>query len=1440
MKKRFVLKQKKNKQTNSEQQETQIEEKENKKQEKEKENKKQEKEKDLEEKEKDLEEKEKQDEEEEEENMRSASETEKKTDYLYPLIDDPKIQMKIALKDEFSDTKAHVPDNYKDIKTLADTYNNKAFELSSHQLFIKNFISFHTPYRSLLLYHGLGSGKTCSAIQVSEVMRHYYMKMNMNKKIMIIASPNVQIEIQKQLFDPSKLREKNGLWYLDTCVGNELIKEINPTNMQFIHRDKIVTRIQNIIHRYYAFFGYNQFANFIAHKLKINLAEFEFKKEPEEVKNIIKIKLKQIFRHQLIVIDEAHNLRISTGSETVGLNKLIIKAFLLLLENVKYLKLLLLSATPMYNSPKEIVNLINIMHSNDNRPVVAVSDIFKGDELKVDADGNEVGKQKLEALLNGYVSYVKGDNPYTFPYRIYPSDIYPSYSTKNSSIRFKYGVKGQLLKTEEEISAIELKHIDLFLNKLSKYQSDCYLHAIQNINNEVLLDLESDKDNLNANYNFTKLIHLLNVLIIVYPNYNTNVDTDAHTIELLETNDDGTIASSSLNEDADVNADANAELDVNADANAELDVNADENAELDVNADENAELDVNADENAYRDDNYGIATGGMKKLLRKKTNKEKKYDVNYLYGKEGIQSAMNVEMENGTLKYSYRDEYKDFFKSANLQKYSSKISNILRLIQESEGIILVYSQYIYAGLIPFALALEEMGIMRYNPRNNLLKKQEITEDVAYDKFQPRSEYQKQNPDGIYYNARYSLITGDIINLSRDKNEEMKVATSEENKDGKFIRIILISQTAAEGLDFKNIRQLHILDPWYNLSLIEQIIGRAVRFKGHKDLEFEKRNVEIYRHGSLLSTTEDMFAEKPIEKPLKKSNIIQQMTADVYIYKIAETKAIKMGYISRIIKQTAVDCILNKAQQFYTHEQMNIVVDIITSTNRKVKYQIGDKSYSPICDYMESCAYKCKYEDEYEKENSGDARPTTHTYSTIHMNLQLIIDRILEIFKTGYHFHKKDLVRMITAKRYYSIIQIDAALDFLIHDRHTLVYDMYMRPGHIVNIGMYYLFQPIEMTNAITSRYDRVIPIDFKKNDFIPINMLSARKSQSNSTNYSNSNNSSNRSDGSLSHESTSSESIGSKRSKKMSIVKLNLKNVTIENMNTYLEMCNNMYVMALDNVESSYLLYHSYKDRSSLVSFESSIYNRNWYYNYNALIVDMNILKKFKIQKSEHDRIVLEHIVDQFTLMETMILLNYICADGLDTKVSKGIMELPFVRELNRYWKSEMIRKDGVVYMYCYNEKKDMLQILRRRDGEKWAEGEYEDWQNMDETYNKKRESFAALNSMFGFYSIYKSNNTNDIHYVFKVKDILKTTNKNNKGFRCDQTGKTFAIELLMDILKRVELEKYVVVDALKLLKRPYICVLQEIILRLMNMRGIKERRFFLKPYEMIILEMNK
>jgi hypothetical protein len=84
--------------------------------------------------------------------------------YLYPDLNDPNFIVKIAEKKEFQDTK--YDGEIYDIKERADILANADFELSSHQAFVRNFLSSQTPYNSLLLFHGLGSGKTCSAIGV--------------------------------------------------------------------------------------------------------------------------------------------------------------------------------------------------------------------------------------------------------------------------------------------------------------------------------------------------------------------------------------------------------------------------------------------------------------------------------------------------------------------------------------------------------------------------------------------------------------------------------------------------------------------------------------------------------------------------------------------------------------------------------------------------------------------------------------------------------------------------------------------------------------------------------------------------------------------------------------------------------------------------------------------------------------------------------------------------------------------------------------------------------------------------------------------------------------------------------------------------------------------------------------------------------------------------
>ena len=166
-------------------------------------------------------------------------------EYLYPNLNDPQFNIKIAEKQEFFDTR--YDGAVKNVEEYAEKMCNAQFELAPHQAFVRNFMSFQTPYNGLLLYHGLGSGKTCSAISVAEEMRDYLKQMGITKRILVVASPNVQDNFRLQLFDERKLKQIDGLWNLRACTGNKFLKEINPMNMKGLTREKVIGQVRRII-----------------------------------------------------------------------------------------------------------------------------------------------------------------------------------------------------------------------------------------------------------------------------------------------------------------------------------------------------------------------------------------------------------------------------------------------------------------------------------------------------------------------------------------------------------------------------------------------------------------------------------------------------------------------------------------------------------------------------------------------------------------------------------------------------------------------------------------------------------------------------------------------------------------------------------------------------------------------------------------------------------------------------------------------------------------------------------------------------------------------------------------------------------------------------------------------------------------------------------------
>ena len=185
----------------------------------------------------------------------------------------------------------------------------------------------------------MGSGKTCSAIGITEEYRKAN-KYNPNaKKIYIVASPNVQENFKLQLFDKSKLVQKNKIWYLGGCVGESLLNELKHYDFDKLSKDKISKKIEKLISKSYVFMGYEKFANKIEAILKYNENSTEQNSQQSKKKSYYD--LRKVFNGAMLVIDEIHNVRMTNDSD----NKKVAKA-INLVKVVSKMKLLFLSAHP--------------------------------------------------------------------------------------------------------------------------------------------------------------------------------------------------------------------------------------------------------------------------------------------------------------------------------------------------------------------------------------------------------------------------------------------------------------------------------------------------------------------------------------------------------------------------------------------------------------------------------------------------------------------------------------------------------------------------------------------------------------------------------------------------------------------------------------------------------------------------------------------------------------------------------------------------------------------------------------------------------------------------------------------------------------------------------------------------------------------------------------
>ena len=146
--------------------------------------------------------------------------------------------------------------------------------------------------------------------------------------------------------------------------------------------------------------------------------------------------------------------------------------------------------------------------------------------------------------------------------------------------------------------------------------------------------------------------------------------------------------------------------------------------------------------------------------------------------------------------------------------------------------------------------------------------------------------------------RYAVWSGDAT--PEDKARILSLINNKDNVDSSMCTVLLGSPSIKEGVSLKRMGAVHILEPYWNTSRMDQVIGRARRLCSHADLPKKSQVVQIYIY----------LAVHPKAKPFSVDERILQMAID---------KQQINTQFSQAIKGAAVDCPLFHADNSYSGE-----------------------------------------------------------------------------------------------------------------------------------------------------------------------------------------------------------------------------------------------------------------------------------------------------------------------------------------------------------------------------------------------------------------------------------------------------------------------------------------------------------------------------------------
>jgi hypothetical protein len=257
----------------------------------------------------------------------------------------------------------------------------------------------------------------------------------------------------------------------------------------------------------------------------------------------------------------------------------------------------------------------------------------------------------------------------------------------------------------------------------------------------------------------------------------------------------------------------------------------------------------------------------------------------------------------------------EVFSEENLRLYSPKFQAILNNMETSRGPILVYSQFkTLEGLGLFSLALEfQKNYIRFNIEPQANGHWALSPELLL----PENKGKR----------RFILYTGDesaekrdmlkhIFNANWPKMPAQLIASiktladgAEDNRNGLIAQVFMITQSGAEGISLENVRQVHLMEPYWNYVRLEQVRGRAIRICSHKSLPPEERTVEVFTYLSKFSEAQKQT--RRVNETLVNKD--KSISTDESIFSIARDKKKLAESLFSAMRESAVDCVNNATE-----------------------------------------------------------------------------------------------------------------------------------------------------------------------------------------------------------------------------------------------------------------------------------------------------------------------------------------------------------------------------------------------------------------------------------------------------------------------------------------------------------------------------------------------